>query len=186
MDIPFPNLSFLYDLVISASHSLILYNDKIVFISSRADWISLAWNLVTTWKESIQRCSVLRTSIWREVQDVDSRMALQEMQATWLYPGGLMSCSCTHLSVPLGHSWLKFWFNLLCSKIEVNILVSCWIQYDLDCTKLKFVEEMVKAISLHQNKVPTDWYAIPTPTKLFNGPLLTAQLWLLLPSYPLT
>lgn len=74
--------------------------------------------------------------------------------------GGSCPVSCTHLSVPLGHSWLKFWFNLLCSKIEVNILVSCWIQCDLDCTKLKFVEEMVKAISLHQNKVPTDWWML--------------------------
>lgn len=155
MDVSSPSLSFLYNLVISASHSLILYNDKIVFISSRADWISLAGNLVTTWKESKPRCSVLRTAIWGDVQDVDSRMALQEMgmtpssdacnmmQATWLYPEDSCPVSCTHLSVPLGHSWLMLWFDLLCSKLEVNILVSCWVQYDLDCTKLRFVGEMV-------------------------------------------
>lgn len=115
---------------------------------------------MATWKESIQCCSVLRTSIWGEVQDVDSRMALQEMQAIWLYPGDSCPVSCTHLSIPLGHSWLKLWFNLICSKMEVNILVSFWVQYDLDCTKLKFVEEMVKAISLHQSKVLTDWWML--------------------------
>lgn len=57
--------------------------------------------------------------IWGDVQDVDSQMALQEMgtapssdasnmmQATCLYPGDSCLVSCTHLSVPLGHSWLK-------------------------------------------------------------------------------